>query len=458
GVKLLNLFRMGENGIAEIQARMEKWGATFDRIDAAKVERANDAIANAQATARVFGNTMAIEVAPIIEVSANKFTKWADEGVISAVKIQEGVRSVALNVAALTDRIDVVSGAWVELRRIGQEWFRDTIQTILLARQGFNHLKAGALDVQATLLSLSPVGSGDRVKHLRDMEQAANDGAKALHSLRTAMVRGANVEIDALKDRYLRLRIGPSWQQQTEKFFEDLDKATAKARENLEAMNGGGTGNIDIEGMVERMNEQAAAAQKVNDMLADIDRQIRTFGMSDMEMKLFDLKSIGATVEQIENARSKLMDLDRLQEQADRRARQEERASEIASIIRRLEDDARRIGLSERDKLALDLEALGAGDDKIIKALQLFDEAERRRKALKDPNDTSLSESPVLRLVRAGSAEADRLRFQSQNQQREKIPQQQLAEQKRTNKKLNRLDRIERAVEKLGEGQGWDID
>ena len=127
---VMNMLLLGKRGIAELGAELEKMGGTFSRIDAAKVEAANDAMFRLKTLIGGIVNTATIELAPVIAVIATKLKDWAIAGdgikgkvvaVINMMKrgmqkllvyilrgveaigaIAQGMVSLAINFSALT--------------------------------------------------------------------------------------------------------------------------------------------------------------------------------------------------------------------------------------------------------------------------------------------------------------------------------------------------------------------
>ncbi len=79
GGKLLNFFSLGSAGLAKVKAEADALGISFSAIDAAKVEAANDAILRMQTVAKGVGNTIAVQVAPFVEVIATKMAEFVKE-------------------------------------------------------------------------------------------------------------------------------------------------------------------------------------------------------------------------------------------------------------------------------------------------------------------------------------------------------------------------------------------
>jgi hypothetical protein len=74
GVKLINTLSLGSDGLKEMQKEAERLGLTFNRLDAAKVEEANDAIQRMKSALTGIGQTLAIKLAPTIEAVSTKLT------------------------------------------------------------------------------------------------------------------------------------------------------------------------------------------------------------------------------------------------------------------------------------------------------------------------------------------------------------------------------------------------
>ncbi|WP_105215692.1 hypothetical protein [Pseudoalteromonas sp. T1lg22] len=103
GVKLLNTLELGADGITAMMEEADALGMTFDRIDAAKVEMANDAFDKAQKTTHSFGQTLAIETAPIIGAIADMWTESAKEAGGFGQIAQQVVSKVGSGIGFLAD-------------------------------------------------------------------------------------------------------------------------------------------------------------------------------------------------------------------------------------------------------------------------------------------------------------------------------------------------------------------
>ena len=113
GADLVNVLELGRAGLDAMQQDAEKLGITFSRVDAAKVEAANDALTRVGAVLKGVLQKAVIELAPYVEAVANKFTTWATEGEGIGSKVVGWIEWIVVAVQKLT-------AAWQMLRGVFQ--------------------------------------------------------------------------------------------------------------------------------------------------------------------------------------------------------------------------------------------------------------------------------------------------------------------------------------------------
>ena len=79
GLALVNTFNLGSEAIESMQSQVEKVGAALDRVDSAKVEAANDAMARTGLVVTGVGNRITVGLAPYIDDVATRFFGAAQE-------------------------------------------------------------------------------------------------------------------------------------------------------------------------------------------------------------------------------------------------------------------------------------------------------------------------------------------------------------------------------------------
>jgi uncharacterized protein with PIN domain len=77
---VITLIQGGSEEIARSRKALQDFGVTISEIDAAQIERANDALSEVGRVAEGLRNQLAVEFAPAIELMANAFTSAAMEG------------------------------------------------------------------------------------------------------------------------------------------------------------------------------------------------------------------------------------------------------------------------------------------------------------------------------------------------------------------------------------------
>jgi len=103
GVKMINVMAQGSEGIQGLIQEADDLGITFSRIDAAKVELANDAFERASKSTQSFGQALATETAPIIGELSNMFTDSAKEAGGFGELAQKVIFAVAKGIGYLGD-------------------------------------------------------------------------------------------------------------------------------------------------------------------------------------------------------------------------------------------------------------------------------------------------------------------------------------------------------------------
>lgn len=103
GVKLLNTLNLGADGIKAMMDEAEALGFAINRVDAAKVEMANDAFDRAQKSTHSFGQALATETAPIIAALSDMWTESAKEAGGFGQVAQNVVVGVAKGIGFLSD-------------------------------------------------------------------------------------------------------------------------------------------------------------------------------------------------------------------------------------------------------------------------------------------------------------------------------------------------------------------
>ncbi len=112
GAQLVTMFAVGSEGLREFQKEADKLGLTFSRFDAAQIEAANDALTRARATMTGLFRQITIELAPYIEILADKFTDVATAGEGLGANVVNAFESMSLAAIRFGSLIQTLPAYW----------------------------------------------------------------------------------------------------------------------------------------------------------------------------------------------------------------------------------------------------------------------------------------------------------------------------------------------------------
>lgn len=112
GQSLLNFFEEGSKGLQKYKEFVEKTGLAFSDLDAAQVEAANDALTRTRAVLTGIFRQATIQLAPYIEVLANKFVDLATAGEGVGANVVDVFEAMSLGVMRFGREIEVMDAKW----------------------------------------------------------------------------------------------------------------------------------------------------------------------------------------------------------------------------------------------------------------------------------------------------------------------------------------------------------
>lgn len=204
-VSLLNTLALGSEGLATYAAEADRLGLAVTRVDAAKIEQANDAILLARSRVEGVGNIIAVQLAPIVTALANRFTQVGDSTTTMAASTRVAIDGIAFGVGVVADALHgwaiILAGvdvAWLRTRAAAQSFsaaFNPEIQEIadetdraqIKARLYFRTLTEAGKPSEIIALNMSRA----RVEAQKAAEQTALLAESAIS------VAGAGTESDA---------------------------------------------------------------------------------------------------------------------------------------------------------------------------------------------------------------------------------------------------------------------
>jgi hypothetical protein len=275
GVKnenMVTLLRGGSAAFAEAAEKLKAYGLSISDISAAKVEAANDALADMGLAFEAVRNAITIELAPVIAALATKFNELAKEN--------GGFGKLAIEVA----RTMIMAFA-----KVG-----DVIQGLAVVFKGIELIATGA---EATFRSVAQVvmevfvaiveAVDEAIYRVKDLYTNAERAPKLSESGFVKSFRDfaeeARVRVGAVRSEMHDLATKTPPSAQATKFLDDLtaaaDKSAAAAANASKAIRDDkGNPNFDPEG-VERAKEIEKAMPKLpdsffTDMLAEDEKKL----------------------------------------------------------------------------------------------------------------------------------------------------------------------------------------
>ena len=121
GQELIPLLSGGSEALRKMAEENERLGGSFSRIDAAKVEAANDAVSNLWQSIQGIANTVAVELAPFVKAAADSFVVMATSGAGIKANTKNAFDGIVLSIAKSLDYLDYFKSGWYSLESIINE-------------------------------------------------------------------------------------------------------------------------------------------------------------------------------------------------------------------------------------------------------------------------------------------------------------------------------------------------
>ena len=119
GVKMVEIFRdEGAGAIEAARKETQKLGIAFGNVDGSKVEAAKDAMTRMKNVIEGVFLSLAVGLAPIIKVVADRFTTMATEGEGAGERILPVLKSALKFTAKLADGVNFLIGIWNTFRTV----------------------------------------------------------------------------------------------------------------------------------------------------------------------------------------------------------------------------------------------------------------------------------------------------------------------------------------------------
>ena len=178
GAQLINTFALGTEGLDAYQAEAEKLGIALDRVDAAQVEAANDAITRMMTVFKGFFQQVAVKLAPVIEALAKRFTEMALAGSGVGPMAAKGFAMAVKAISVMADAVHFLGIGFLNLRRIMLEVFAKAVKGSIGALKAVLKLST-ALPGTSILVNQLAIGKKNNSALIESSQKMADQASEA---------------------------------------------------------------------------------------------------------------------------------------------------------------------------------------------------------------------------------------------------------------------------------------
>jgi hypothetical protein len=290
GQVLINTLNEGADGLRAAREEVDATGQAFSRLDAAKVEAANDSLTRVGEAFTTIGQNLAINLAPFIQYVADKFASFAKTGIFSSGSIARGLEMVTSAVATVADYLQLPIATFKLLQAAATK----AIQFIVKGMEKVFAAMAAVREAIGLTAHKFRAAQADAAGWAAELGDSAYDSFVQAGQAMDDFSKGAN------------------------------SKAVTAFFENLRA-----DSDAAAQGIADAAKHRAALAEaaalaapteaftKAEDAIAGLQQQLDLVGKTKREAELYKLALAGANEEQLKIADGILAAIDAQQKQVD---------------------------------------------------------------------------------------------------------------------------------------------
>lgn len=246
---LINTMRLGSEGLNAFEEEAESLGLAISRIDAAKVEAANDAMVRAGGAVQGLGNKLTIALAPYIEEASLQFVEAMKNGEEMGQGVSDAVESAGKAVAFVADAVHGLGVAFQLANAIANTAAAGMLTGFSITFTALTSLAEGWLNTWSAILDAAgnlPDSMGGQM--FRDAAAAADEAAQG--------IQNAQDYVDGLADS-VRDNAAEAWTDLHNAAMEELpsvginkyfDNLEARAQAGAEAIAAAANANVSTAG------------------------------------------------------------------------------------------------------------------------------------------------------------------------------------------------------------------
>ncbi|MFA9479967.1 hypothetical protein ACERK3_16930 [Phycisphaerales bacterium AB-hyl4] len=198
GIDMLNVLNQGKAGLSAASAEVDRFGGAVNRVDAAKVELANDAFTRLGLRVKLASQSFAVQFMPWIEAAVSELTEFGTEGKDAGEHVADAMETAAKGVAVVSDGLLIGVAAWGAWRLGATTATEAAVTGLRAAERGLN-LASGAMGREVKTSSMvdffAKLLGMDSASNMKRATDAVSDINKALEDFKGGKASSAVMEI-----------------------------------------------------------------------------------------------------------------------------------------------------------------------------------------------------------------------------------------------------------------------
>lgn len=265
GVALVNTLRLGKQGLEEAQRELEAFGVLLNRVDARKVEEANDSFTRMGLITEGIRNRLTVELSPVITAVAKHISSaFTAAGSNMQTAIRDAVHA---GVNAFADFLDAASRAVDFLANHPLTGQFGMLGLVLFGKKGA--VIGGGIGLMlGQVQKLFDVVSGESMKSLTTIENRISEVTGELDALRQIERGGVNVDrdIEMLEDQLAGYREKKQELLELEGRSRNMSASSEELAETLREESGAADGAGEaMRGLADAMRNALTASQEASE-------------------------------------------------------------------------------------------------------------------------------------------------------------------------------------------------
>lgn len=280
GQSMLPMLMKGADGLKAAEAEAKRLGITFSRMDAAKVEMANDAMGRLGAVGKGALQTLVVQLSPFVESFTQKLVNMAASGEGVGARVVGAFGWILKAAGKVADYLELLNAGWQTMRGVVSYALGSVLAALAPVIRGVEWLANKLTGEEST-------GFGDAFTMLA--EEVLVEGDKAFAKANESWGKFLSGE-NSKKAANFIIEIQDKANQAAQSLAQNAEKNQGKAFIGQEAL-----------------KLTAERAEKISEIINRLNTESAEAGLSDMDRQIRELEQLGATANQLAEARAAIV-------------------------------------------------------------------------------------------------------------------------------------------------------